>query len=363
MLYMYDYIFTIGYFDRSHKRDIALLKKLTSTCNKLIIGIYEDDSSIEKATTPTDLQSLEMRKKNIEQYADDMFVINSVDPTDAIKEYLSTRFSDYESIHVGYSSTNEKVVAPVSENAVPLFFIHNHKDTFDYVYKDKNLIVRRTDADCGWGQNLIAYPKNWCCMLADENCDLPGKDYISSIMPIKVYNLNYKDDRVGLMNYILEQVVDILNDHHIPYYLDCGTLLGCIRENALMKHDSDVDVTIHLSMWNKLNSIDFNKYGLKRTRTMEGSSGYLISVKTSYADLYCDIYANPAFPLVIEKTMNGNVYSVPTNSELYLTQLYGDWRVPSGKHADWPNLFYNKLVTSDYSKYWDLNYEITKKAK
>lgn len=167
-------------------------------------------------------------------------------------------------------------------------------------------------------------------------------------------------DKQIFMNSLLQTVTSALNKEKIPYYLDCGTLLGCIRENCLMDKDGDIDVAVHLSMWNKLNGIDFSKYGLVRTRTI-GSypPGYIISVKTNQKDsMYCDIYANPAFPLLTEKVLNGNLYSIPMNPELYLTKLYGNWKVPSGKHADWPKLFYNDLITSDYSKYWDSNFQI-----
>ena len=172
---------------------------------------------------------------------------------------------------------------------------------------------------------------------------------------------NFENDKVGLMNYLLEKVVDILNENNIPYYLDCGTLLGCIRENNLMKKDTDVDVTIHLSYWNKLKSIDFNNYGLNNIRTRNcKQKGYIISVKTkdSPIHMYCDIYGNPAFPQLEIKNMNGKDFFIPINSDLYLTQLYGNWKVPSKKHADWPKLFYNNLIKGPYSKYWDLDFEI-----
>jgi len=172
--------------------------------------------------------------------------------------------------------------------------------------------------------------------------------------------------KVASMNKLLEKVVDILNENNIPYYLDCGTLLGCVRENNLMEHDSDVDVTIHLSYWDKLNSINFGKYNLFRMRTLsEGwrcprgkCRGYLISVKFQNTSMFCDIYANPAFPQLEIKKMNNKYYYIPKNSDLYLTQLYKNWRVPSSEHADWPKFFYYNLITSPYSKYWDLDFEI-----
>ena len=174
----------------------------------------------------------------------------------------------------------------------------------------------------------------------------------------------FDNDKVGLMNYLLKHVVSALNDNKIPYYLDCGTLLGCIREGTIMEKDTDVDVTIHLSLWDKLINIDFEKYGLVKTRTLEKHHGiaYLVSVNFPNSDMWCDIYANPAFPLLTETSLNNEIYTIPREPELYLSKLYGNWKVSGGEHAEWPELFYrhDRLITSNYSKNWDLAYEIKK---
>lgn len=221
--------------------------------------------------------------------------------------------------------------------------------------------------------SLLNY-KKWRFMRADDNKDFPGINYIKSIMPIKYLPYSneisatklrdFKNNKVGVMNYLLHKVVDIMDENNIPYYLDCGTLLGCIRENGLMEKDTDIDITIHLSNWDKLKSIDFNKYGLKRTRTLDGfpkkEDGNMISIKTEYSNLYCDIYTNPAFPQLDKKILNGKSYNIPLNSELYLTQLYGNWKKPSDEHATTKYHRGNGLVNSKYFKYWDKDFEIFK---
>ena len=216
--------------------------------------------------------------------------------------------------------------------------------------------------------NLLNYEK-FCFMRADDNKNFPGIDYIKSIMHIQYLPYSneisetklrdFKNDKLCLMNYLLHQVVDIMDENNIPYYLDCGTLLGLIRENGLMEKDTDIDVSIHLSYWNKLNSIDFTKYHLEimRTRSCK-KNGYIMSVKIKNSTMYCDIYANPAFPQLDIKNIDNKTFFIPKNSDLYLTQLYGDWKIPSDKHADWPNLFYGSLINGPYSKYWDLDFEI-----
>ena len=175
--------------------------------------------------------------------------------------------------------------------------------------------------------------------------------------------VSLKTDKLTYMYSLLDSVTDILKKNNIAHYIDCGTLLGCIRENGLLKHDTDVDVTIHLSEWEKLKRIDFTTIGLIKTRQKEGSY-YIISVKFPNEKLYCDIYGNPAFPQLETKSMvntkgEKKLYNVPVQSDLYLTLLYGNWREPSGKHADWPNFFYNELIISEYKKYWDKRYKIS----
>lgn len=43
---------------------------------------------------------------------------------------------------------------------------------------------------------------------------------------------------------MLNEVVDILDRNNVEYMLDCGTLLGVIRENRLLPWDTDVDLCI-----------------------------------------------------------------------------------------------------------------------
>ena len=373
---MFDYIFTIGCFDKFHKGHINLLESMKKETEKIIVGLH-DNNSIKKLKNITDIDSYDSRKKILENYAFDIFMINDVDPTKAIQKYIMDNllidllnYNQLEPINIGSSRTNSKVIN--NQYTGELYFIHKFKDKFKYDCKDNNITITRTDNNCGWGQELVGWKKNWCFMRADDNINFPSINFVKSIMPIKYLPYtkeisatklrDYKNNKVGLMNYLLQQVVDILNEHNIPYYLDCGTLLGCIRNNELMKKDTDVDVTIHLSYWDDLNSIDFDKYGLIKTRSLNGFQkrvdSNMISVKTKYSKLYCDIYANPAFPQLDNKFLNGKSYCVPINSDLYLKQLYGNWKVPSNKHASTRYHRGKGLVNSEYSKYWDKNFKI-----
>ena len=42
-------------------------------------------------------------------------------------------------------------------------------------------------------------------------------------------------DKKGIFDYLLKEIVYVLEDNGIPYHLCCGTLLGCIREGDFIK--------------------------------------------------------------------------------------------------------------------------------
>ena len=46
-------------------------------------------------------------------------------------------------------------------------------------------------------------------------------------------------NKINIFNELLEKINFILREHKIPFYLDCGTLLGCVRENKLIETDSE----------------------------------------------------------------------------------------------------------------------------
>ena len=268
---------------------------------------------------------------NVQFPYDFKLVINSLDQ----KEYvLSVGFEDRISVHLTYN------IETITNIFHELLFNHN-----------KN---------------------NVCCfMRADDNTNFPGKEYIANIMPIKYIpytttisatQIRNIEDKIGAFNYILKLMSDILTEHEIPYYIDCGTLLGCIRDNKIMEKDTDVDITTHLSCWDKLKAIDFTKYGLILMRTLETfpkvDHGNMISVKSKNNNYYCDIYTNPGFPLLCNKTLNGNVYPTPVNPELYLEMLYGkSWKIPSNTHASTVYHRNNGLLKSEYKQFWDPQYK------
>ena len=89
---MFEYILTIGCFDKLHKGDIKLLEGIRKKGEKLIIGLH-DNESIRKIKNISDVDSYDTRRKNLEKYAYDIFIIDDVDPTSALQKYIWDNFN------------------------------------------------------------------------------------------------------------------------------------------------------------------------------------------------------------------------------------------------------------------------------
>lgn len=50
-------------------------------------------------------------------------------------------------------------------------------------------------------------------------------------------------------------VVDFLNEHNIEYFIDGGTLLGCVRDGGQIPWDDDIDIGMTPSNYNKFRSL------------------------------------------------------------------------------------------------------------
>ena len=63
----------------------------------------------------------------------------------------------------------------------------------------------------------------------------------------------------------LRQVKEILDKHGVEYWLDCGTLLGAVRDGKFIPWDGDIDLGTLESQMSKIKIVakELMKYGLE----------------------------------------------------------------------------------------------------
>ena len=163
----------------------------------------------------------------------------------------------------------------------------------------------------------------------------------------------------------LRDTCQLLDQHHIPYVLEGGTLLGIVRENRLLPWDNDVDITVTEDQLDKIKNLKWRflwmGYEIKMRRAKEDmphfpkgsvrlvkvrkinffkkNLGILdIFVKRRVEDKYFWIVGQHGHVLksvasyFYEKRtrylFDGYNYQVPEQYEEYLTCRYGNWREP-----------------------------------
>ena len=97
----YKRVFSVGCFDQFHYGHKKLLSDMRVYGDELIIGIH-DDISIEKLKNlqPNSHNKLTDRLKELIPYCDRVFIINSTDPTYALKAIISDRDNKDNSVFV-----------------------------------------------------------------------------------------------------------------------------------------------------------------------------------------------------------------------------------------------------------------------
>ena len=159
--------------------------------------------------------------------------------------------------------------------------------------------------------------------------------------------------------YLLNTLKRVFEENGIELLLAYGTLLGAIRENDFIGHDSDMDTMI----WRK----DMQK-GLDLAPELEKYDIHLHCYVLpwiftySYKGVTCDVDVinEPIYPLnkrfcliesqyiqrsffeTIEKyEFKGGMHTIPAHPEVLLEYHYGKkWRIPSGRHARVESYFF-----------------------
>ncbi len=144
-----------------------------------------------------------------------------------------------------------------------------------------------------------------------------------------------KAKRAALIR-LLQECVTVFDEHGIPYRLCWGTLLGAVREGAIIKNDDDLDfVVLGKHELERAVTCLRNKYGEARVRK---DNLYATGIfKTMHADLYYAELQNGQWVRQdvmshlgamgtgrTEVTLHGVKADIPDNAHQVLREMYGD---------------------------------------
>ena len=112
---MFEYIFTIGCFNNFDNEHINLLENIKKHTEKIIVGLY-DNNIIEKLKNTIDIDSFENRKKNLEKYTYDIFIITNENPVIDIQKYISKHFNQIDEIKNSFIDKNNDKIKLIYDN-------------------------------------------------------------------------------------------------------------------------------------------------------------------------------------------------------------------------------------------------------
>ena len=122
---------------------------------------------------------------------------------------------------------------------------------------------------------------------------------------------------------------EFLESQKIRYYIDCGTLLGAVRDKNFIKGDTDVDIMVSKVGIQHIRSKMFvlEKLGFISFRNSRDSMSMSLLRKGEYIDFYT-FWTNIPFEL-IKYPFLGTTFPIPKYYEEYLTESYVIWKTPS----------------------------------
>lgn len=194
----------------------------------------------------------------------------------------------------------------------------------------------------------------------------PLKSLYTYLMSCKGLNRMKKDLKKNGKD-VFSEFIQICYNHNINVWLCYGTLLGYIREKGIMKHDYDFDVGLWYEDYSKEFEEELKTKGFKLIHQFSGMNGYQafeqsyekngVSIDLFYH--YCDdkqiwthvFHREPDTNLPDDEWLVRKLpftkagfekvnfleieVSIPSNSEQYLAETYGEnWRIPD-KNFDW----------------------------
>ncbi|RUR10164.1 LicD family protein [Legionella sp. km772] len=197
----------------------------------------------------------------------------------------------------------------------------------------------------------------------------------------------YSQEKKEKSEYFMFEIAHLLNKNRITYYLDHGTLLGIVRDNCIIPWDKDIDFAVLIEDKDKIITlmdnylISYNHPGCKinnwnyriaeQTLTVENQTKTLLvemqifntsdfeeeevalDLMFRYTEESMLCWAVCGKYLTAPRTLcfptkniiyKGNRLNIPNNVEKYLTNLYGDWKVPV---KEWTYEKFNNITNKE----------------
>ncbi len=249
-----------------------------------------------------------------------------------------------------YASIRNQIALDLAETLIQLDFAEKAKSIVKIIpEEDQNFqakyIVVRSDI---LNKNLAA---------ATEKLG----DLVNTISLERISTLTDEDffdaDKKGSFNtgdaeFVLKDLNKILREKNLAPFLMSGTLLGCIREKSILKHDKDIDIGI-IGWENQYGVakalLDSGNYKFKWSN-LTGENLYLIGMSHIRTGMAVDIFFfherendfrhgidsrlgytqhfNFSKFKLIETEFLGEAFWIPDNFDQNLTENYGDWKTP-----------------------------------
>jgi hypothetical protein len=147
-----------------------------------------------------------------------------------------------------------------------------------------------------------------------------------SIDTEKLFNKGFMSHPIQEEN--LKLLKSMMDKHRIRYYIDCGTLLGAIRENRLIDGDQDADMMVSEDGIKEVRKClpELETLGFISFRNSGPYMAMSLLRKGEYIDIY-HLWPRISFEL-IQYPFLGTEFPVPKYYDEYLTELYGEWKIP-----------------------------------
>lgn len=191
-----------------------------------------------------------------------------------------------------------------------------------------------------------------------------GKRYVKSMLKKSEMTKNQNTDSFEMhAKKALHDLNVVLEDFGVKTFLISGTLLGFVRDGAIISWDKDIDVGVFSeectenieNLFSSLSNFNVRRLDLSSDRVrVTHETGVGIDIFPHYMeggrrwhDGAATRWWNTPFSLKKMKFLGVDQW-VPDNPELYLDENYGDWRVPEPNfdaRLDAPNV---EITDQDY---------------